>query len=223
MREARCHCGQLQLRVTGEPSRVTICNCDACKRRTGSAFGTQARFSDDQVEVTGRYSDYSRTSEEPDRAEHVFHFCPDCGSSVFNTNPSHPGEVVVAVGAFADPSFPPPQQSHYDAKRPPWVGLPDSVQRFDWTLWQEAGALYRDGRYSEAADKGREAVAAHPDQPFLHYNIACCESLAGRPAEALSALRLAIEGSGNYRAMATEDSDFDPIRDDPGFQELTGA
>ena len=43
----------------------------------------QAGFKAEQVEITGRYSDYSRISDEADRKEHVFHFCPECGSQVF--------------------------------------------------------------------------------------------------------------------------------------------
>jgi hypothetical protein len=43
----------------------------------------QAGFKGDQVQVVGRFSDYARVSDEADRKEHVFHFCPDCGSQVF--------------------------------------------------------------------------------------------------------------------------------------------
>ena len=52
-REATCHCGQLSLTVDGEPFAVSICNCLACQRRTGSAFGMQAGFKADQVAVEG--------------------------------------------------------------------------------------------------------------------------------------------------------------------------
>ena len=31
-REAACHCGQLRLEVSGEPFRVSICNCLDCQR-----------------------------------------------------------------------------------------------------------------------------------------------------------------------------------------------
>ena len=105
-REATCHCGQLRLAVDGDPFVVSICNCRACQRRTGSAFGMQAAFRPDQVTIAGRYSDYVRISDEADAKEHVFHFCPDCGSQVFGTEPSEPDFVVVAVGAFADPALP---------------------------------------------------------------------------------------------------------------------
>src|SRR5947207_5227783 len=95
-RVATCHCGQLHLAVEGEPSSVSICHCLACQRRTGSAFGMQAGYNADQVKITGRYSDYSRISEEADQKEHVFHFCPDSGSQVFYSEPTEENLIVVS-------------------------------------------------------------------------------------------------------------------------------
>src|SRR5919202_833063 len=208
-REAACHCGQLRLEVTGEPFAVSICNCLACQRRTGSAFGMQAGFKADQVQVLGLSRDYARISDEADRKEHV---CPDCGSQVFYTEPTEPDLVVVSVGSFADPSFPPPTESGYDSRRHPWVGLPDSIQRYAPELWWDSGRpLYEAGKYAEAADKGRGLIKARPDQAYLYYNVACCESLAGRPADAVGQLPRAIEMWEGFRDMAREDSVFDPI------------
>src|ERR1700722_7973744 len=38
-RRAACSCGQLHLTVDGEPSRVSMCNCLECQRRTGGVIG----------------------------------------------------------------------------------------------------------------------------------------------------------------------------------------
>ena len=219
-REAACHCGQLRLEVTGEPFAVSICNCLACQRRTGSAFGMQAGFKAGQVQVTGRFGDYSRISDEADRKEHTFHFCPECGSQVFYTEPDEPDLIVVSVGSFADPTFPPPTESGYDSRRHPWIQLPDSIHRFAVELWDPVRPLYEEGRYAEAADMGVAIVAARPDQAYLYYNVACCESLAGRTDDALEHLRRAVELWDGCREMAEHDSDFDAIRAEPGFRTL---
>jgi hypothetical protein len=222
-RTAACHCGQLRLEVTGDPLAVSICNCLACQRRTGSAFGMQAGFKADQVQVSGRFRDYSRISDQADRKEHVFHFCPDCGSQVFYTEPTDADLIIVSVGSFADPSFPPPTEAYYDSRRHPWVEFPESVSRYAPELWWDSAApLYDAGRYAEAADRGRELIEERPDQPYLFYNTACCESLAGRSGDALGHLRRAIEMWQGCREMAEQDSDFDPIRDEPACQELIG-
>lgn len=131
MREAACHCGQLRLDVEGDPFVVSICHCLACKRRTGSAFGMQAAFTPEQVTIVGRYSTYTRISDEADEKPHDFHFCPDCGSNVFYTEPDEPDLVVVSVGSFADPAFPPPTESGYDSRRHPWLAVPSTIERHD--------------------------------------------------------------------------------------------
>lgn len=222
-REATCHCGQLRITTQGEPLLVTICHCLACQRRTGSVFGAQSLWDRDRVRIRGRYADYARLSDEADRKEHVFHFCPDCGSPVFHTAPSDPELVVVSVGSFADPAFPAPSRSGYDSRRHAWVELPDVIHRGCYELWEPAGLLYGEGRHAEAAERGRGILEAHPDHgAYLHFNIACCESLAGRAAEAVHHLAEAIAGWERYREFARTDSDFDQLREDEAFARLVG-
>jgi len=87
-------------------------------------------------------------------------------------------------------------------------------------VWLPINALYEAGKYAEAADRGRELIEQHPEYAGLLYNVACCESLAGRTADAIEHLRRAIERSERFRSFAAGDSDFDPIREEPEFQEL---
>jgi tetratricopeptide (TPR) repeat protein len=91
-----------------------------------------------------------------------------------------------------------------------------------WELWAPLRPLYEAGEYAEVADRGRVLVEAHPQYADLFYNLACCESLAGRTPDALGHLRRAIDMSERSRAFAKDDSDFDPIRDEPEFKELIG-
>jgi hypothetical protein len=128
-REAACSCGQLRLTAEGDPFRISMCHCLACQRRTGSAFGFQARWTADRVRVVGRHSDYVRISDEGE--ERTFRFCPDCGATVFYTTADAPDVVAVPVGAFGDPSFPPPTVSVYESRRHPWVSLPDAIAHED--------------------------------------------------------------------------------------------
>jgi hypothetical protein len=129
-RDAACSCGQLRLEAAGDPIRISMCHCLACQRRTGSAFSIQARFTSDQVHVVGRFSDYVRVSDQGDK-ELTFHFCPDCGATVFFTGSDAPDVIAVPVGAFADPSFPPPTVSVFESRRHPWVAVPAAIERHD--------------------------------------------------------------------------------------------
>ncbi|HEX6701295.1 MAG TPA: hypothetical protein VF101_11240 [Gaiellaceae bacterium] len=102
-------------------------------------------------------------------------------------------------------------------------GRPGRVyQPFGWDVWMPIRPLYEAGRYDECADRARELVDANPDYPMLLYNLACCESLAGRTDDAIEHLRLGVERFDGFGSYAAGDSDFDPIREEPAFKELVG-
>jgi hypothetical protein len=63
-------------------------------------------------------------------------------------------------------------------------------------------------------------VDTSPQYPMLFFNLACCESLAGRTTDALEHLRRAIDMSDEFRRNAKSDSDLDAIRDQPAFERL---
>jgi hypothetical protein len=125
-REASCSCGQLRLAADGDPVRISVCHCLACQRRTGSAFGYQARFPAERVEITGEARAYVRISD--DGETRTFSFCPACGSTVYYLLDGVPGVVAVPAGGFADPTFPAPRVSVWECRRHAWVGLPDGIE-----------------------------------------------------------------------------------------------
>jgi tetratricopeptide (TPR) repeat protein len=156
---------------------------------------------------------------EPDAAEELYLVVQ--GRAVFELD----GDRVAApAGTFV---FAPP-----GVKRTAFAEEPDTTvlalggtpgkayEPNGWELWAPLNPLYDAGEYAEAADRGRQLAEAHPQYPGLLYNLACCESLAGRTADALEHLRRAIDHSEQSRSYAKQDSDFDPIRDEPGFKEL---
>ena len=103
-------------------------------------------------------------------------------------------------------------------------GVPGEAYQPDgWEIWAPLKQLYEAGEYAEVADRGREPIEANPQYADLVYNLACCESLAGRTTDAIEHLRQAVERSERLRTLAKEDSDFDPIRDEPAFKELVGV
>lgn len=112
-----------------------------------------------------------------------------------------PGTTIVAVG-----------------------GTPgEAYQASGWELWAPYRSLYEEGDYSAAADAARPTVEANPQYALPMYNLACVESLAGRKDEAIEHLRSAVERSEQLRDFAKEDSDLDPIRQEPAVKELLGS
>lgn len=125
-RIASCSCGQLTAEVTGEPLRISICHCLACQRRTGSVFGAQARFSRENVKVSGASTEYARTGDSGSTAR--FHFCPACGATVLYELEGAGEFIGVPVGAFADPGFPAPRVSIYEERMHGWVVPPPDAE-----------------------------------------------------------------------------------------------
>ena len=110
------------------------------------------------------------------------------------------GTTIVAVGATAGKPY----------------------QAVGWELWSPLRPRYEAGEHEAVVEALTPLVADNPEYPLLAYNLACVESLTGRRAEALQHLRQAIEGSDFFRDFARDDSDLDPIREEPAFRELVG-
>jgi hypothetical protein len=129
-RTATCSCGQLRVTVEGEPDRVLACNCRECQRRTGSVFGVSAYFRRAAVlQIEGEQKNLTRTAAGNLRFDTGF--CPSCGSSVLWSSSALPDHLAVAVGCFADPSFPAPAIVAWTAEKHPWVGFPASCRSFE--------------------------------------------------------------------------------------------
>ena len=92
-----------------------------------------------------------------------------------------------------------------------------------WELWAPLAPLYAAGKHAEVADRLTALVETSPQYPMLFFNLACCESLTGRTADALDHLRRAVELSEEFRQAARHDSDLDAIRDDPAFDRLVSS
>ena len=81
----------------------------------------------------------------------------------------------------------------------------------------------RIGRLDLAIQSLEEALLVAPDQAIIHYNLACYWSLVNNSKLALRYLTQAFEIDPGFRDLVAGETDFDPIRDHPGFLELTSV
>lgn len=89
----------------------------------------------------------------------------------------------------------------------PWLGL-------GW-------CLKRIGHLNHAIVALEQGLTASPQQPILHYNLACYLSLAGNVPSAVEHLTKAIAIDRRFRDLTHIEPDFDPIRTDPRFVAVT--
>ena len=124
-REASCVCGQLKVRVAGDPYRINMCNCKSCQRRSGSAFQIGAWFRESQViSNAGERTTYRRPAKEGRTVD--LEFCPRCGVSVIFRVAFRPDSIGLHGGCFADPEFPAPTHVLYTAEAYHWVTFPEA-------------------------------------------------------------------------------------------------
>jgi hypothetical protein len=129
VRIASCHCGALEVACDGDPRKVSLCHCEQCQRRTGSAFSVAVFYGREQVTVRGGAGSYVRPSASGFAVD--FRFCPTCGSNLFWYPARMPALVGVAYGGFADRDFAAPEQAVWAGEGHRWVSLPDHVVSFD--------------------------------------------------------------------------------------------
>jgi tetratricopeptide (TPR) repeat protein len=91
-----------------------------------------------------------------------------------------------------------------------------------WDSFAVAFAYGETGRLDEARAVMAQLIAEKPDYWATHYNAGCWEAQAGTADAAFAYLRRAreLDAEGDSAPYFREDSDLDPLRDDPRFQEL---
>jgi hypothetical protein len=157
---------------------------------TGSGAGGHEEL---YLVVTG-HATFTVAGEEIDAAAGTMVFVPEPGDRR-EAVATQDGTAAVVIGGPA--------------------GAAGPVSPWEWSF--AAAAMTQRGEWREAYDFAAQGLEAHPDNPHLAYNLACYASMSGRPELALEHLRVAFAGDERTRKWAAEDSDLDPIRDDPAY------
>ena len=123
--QASCCCGQLSLSSTQPVEKTAICHCIACKKRTGSNYGVQARLKKASCKVQGSASTYQRTGDEGCKID--YSFCPNCGTTLFWKIDAMPDEIILAAGTIDHMEIPAPTFSVYEERMPSWNIIPETV------------------------------------------------------------------------------------------------
>jgi len=87
-------------------------------------------------------------------------------------------------------------------------------------LYLGACALVELGDPESGLEWSRRALAIDPDDPYNLYGIACLNSRLGRIDDAIRYFEKSLKTGFAHKEWIENDSDFDPIRDDPRFLAL---
>jgi hypothetical protein len=132
-RVARCSCGSASICTSGEPVWQSVCHCNHCKKRTGSAFGIGAYFKKSAViRIEGESRVYAFQTADGSAAIERY-FCATCGTTLYWYSSTLPKLVGIAGGCFADDPLGEPSVTASTSKKLDWVAIPST-----WRVWPES-------------------------------------------------------------------------------------
>lgn len=112
-----CICGAVRIEITAAPYRVGICHCMDCRKRQGAVFHSFAVFPTESVTVTGETRAYRHR-----------HFCPTCGSSLFDL---WDDEFELHAGCLDEPDRLVPTYETWVIRREAWLPPFDVMNRYE--------------------------------------------------------------------------------------------
>ena len=127
----RCLCGDIRYRIEGETVWSGYCQCESCRRMTGSVVTNWLGIKDtDLVFTRGRPAKY-------EAAGVTRGFCPTCGSSLTYEASHFPDYIQVHAGTLDDPDAITPRAHVHFAEKVAWFEVKDRLPRFDGSAASE--------------------------------------------------------------------------------------
>ncbi len=122
-----CSCGAVRFSVK-RFLYVLACHCDACKKRTGSAFGLSVPVEAEDINVfSGETTTYTRTAESGRNVR--YEFCPTCGTTVRWSLDRVSNRYIFAAGTFDAVQELKAVGEMYTAVALPWARLGCELER----------------------------------------------------------------------------------------------
>lgn len=124
-----CLCGAVRFSGSGDPLFMANCHCADCRKSSASGHMSLLGLPKDKVQFTGEMSEYEIKADSGATVAH--HFCPTCGSQIYNNTTNGPGNVAIVATTLDDPSVFSPQAVVYASGAAPWDPPYDGVPHFE--------------------------------------------------------------------------------------------
>lgn len=123
-----CLCGAVTYAFDAEPRVTVACHCAACRKATGSAFGTWTLVANDHFRFTNGEQQLAQF-QSSDHARRLF--CKQCGTTLGNYTTRRPNFIHLAAGTL---DVPPPLRINlhcYTASKAPWFEITDELPQHE--------------------------------------------------------------------------------------------
>ncbi|MGI9325056.1 MAG: GFA family protein [Pseudomonadales bacterium] len=120
-----CACGSITYKIIGNlRGPLTYCHCWRCRKHSGSSFGTTARIDQKALafETGEELLSYWESSPGVNR-----YFASCCGSPIYKTDQSTPGELGFRLGTLDEDPGLKVAQHYMTVSKAPWVDIDDGL------------------------------------------------------------------------------------------------
>jgi hypothetical protein len=123
-----CLCGALRFATAAAPLFQGLCQCTDC-RKVGSGHYAAIGLPADAVKISGKFTSYGKRG---DSGKMIYrHFCPTCGSMVFDQGEAFAGVTIVNGALLDDPSRFKPGSVIYTKSACPWDHMDPALPKFE--------------------------------------------------------------------------------------------
>ena len=124
-----CLCGAVRYQCDAEPVMAGFCQCEDCRRSSGSGHCGHMGAPEAGLTLSGALSSYARAAD----SGHVVtrSFCPVCGSPILSRNEAMPGMVFLRASSLDDLEVFKPAMVVYASRGASWDAVGQGLPRFE--------------------------------------------------------------------------------------------
>jgi hypothetical protein len=126
--QGSCHCGAVRYCLEGDIVSVVNCHCGLCRGLSGSAFTSYIVVKEADLALKQGESSLSSYNVTETATKH---FCRECGTPMFNSNPvKYPSLRMVYLGTASSVAELVPRINVFCESKLPWVESIGSLKSF---------------------------------------------------------------------------------------------
>ena len=124
-----CHCGNLRFEAEGEAKAQFHCQCANCAKLSNTGHASLMIVSSEGFSATGEIGRYEFNSDSDNVITR--HFCPRCGTGVYNSVNAYPGIVFLMASGLDDPERFQPNAVLFTSSAPSWDVIGGELDRHE--------------------------------------------------------------------------------------------